>query len=148
MRPAGPDLPVTVVEDSDEDFVALNRVLRMAFPHLRVTRYRCGEDLLEQLARRDERLPALIVLDLNLPGLDGREVLRRLREAPRTRHVPIVILSTSSHPRDVRLCYEQGANAYHVKAMNFGAFREGVETFIRYWLERVRLPVPQEMEQP
>jgi CheY-like chemotaxis protein len=137
-----------VVEDSDEDFVALARILgkQPAIPSLELQRCVRGEDALaridarETAGRRDEDQPSLIVLDLNLPGVDGRTVLKRVREHPAWKQVPVVVFSTASHPAIISWCYENGANAYHVKELNYPAFKRSVEMLAAYWLESARLP--------
>lgn len=135
-----------VVEDSDEDFIALERILRRANAPARLHRCTSAEQALALLCapvipdRAPPELPSLIVLDLNLPGLDGRTVLKAVREHPRFRSVPVVIFSTSSNPHDIAWCYENGANSYHVKEMDYTAFKRGVEMLVAYWLEAVRLP--------
>lgn len=137
---------ILVVEDSDEDFAAMERILRRG--SVPVGLRRCtGADqtlnLLEEMAHQPRpatRLPALIVLDLNLPGRDGRYVLRELRSREATKRIPVVIFSTSSSAQDITWCYENGANSYHVKDMNYDAFRSAVEQFSSYWFKAARLP--------
>lgn len=82
----------------------------------------------------------LIVLDLHLGGMDGLEVLRRLRSHPATRLKPIVVLSTSRALRDINESYASGASSYITKAMSFQSFVETVSTLVRYWLDIVELP--------
>lgn len=149
MPPKLPTPSFLVVEDSDEDYVALQRVLHRAQAPVELLRCVCAEDVLAILKapiipnRALPVVPSLIVLDLNLPGLDGRTVLTAVRNHARLRTVPVVIFSTSSNPSDIEWCYANGANSYHVKEMDYTAFKRGVEMLVEYWLEAVRLPAPQ-----
>jgi CheY-like chemotaxis protein len=89
-------------------------------------------------AAEHQVLPALILLDLNLPKLDGFEVLRAIRADARLRAIPVVVVSSSSDGRQVRQAYELGANAYMVKPLN--DFVDLVGDFERFWLQRAELP--------
>lgn len=95
---------------------------------------------MQQHARPAGRVPALIVLDLNLPGRDGRYVLKQLRSRDAWKRIPVVIFSTSSSPQDIDWCYENGANAYHVKDLDYAVFKHAVEQLSSYWLKAARLP--------
>ena len=139
--------PLLIIEDSDEDFTALKRTIDKA----QITHpvYRCedGEEALDFLYHQgvyeDEAgspRPALIVLDLNLPGTDGREVLATVKEDRDLKSIPVIIFSTSSNPKDVEACYRHGVSGYLVKPMNFNQLQELVETFVQYWFEAVELP--------
>ncbi len=79
-------------------------------------------------------VPKLILLDLKLPRLDGHEVLKRIKGDPRTRSIPVVVLTSSSAERDVMLTYETGANSYIVKPVNFDQFTESIRHIGKYWL--------------
>ena len=138
--------PVLVVEDSDEDYVILLRIARDLInrPIIRCT---SGDDALDRLLRRNryedepvEPLPGLIVLDLNLPGTDGRDVLLQLKQHPRLRGIPVVIMTTSTSPRDVRLCYDLGAAGYITKVLNRQRFTAALQTLTAYWFHTVTLP--------
>lgn len=135
-----------VVEDSDEDYAALERILNRNPVKVKLARCTRAEEVLGLLNapvlpdRAPPPLPALIVLDLNLPGLDGRAVLTAVRQHPRMKRTPVVIFSTSSSPADIAWCYENGANSYHVKDTDYMAFKRAVDLLVDYWLEAVRLP--------
>jgi two-component system response regulator len=87
--------------------------------------------------------PQIILLDLKLPKIDGLEVLRRLRQDPRTRLLPVAILTTSNEERDILASYELGANSYIRKPVDFEQFMEAVRQLGLYWLVlNVPPPVP------
>ena len=139
--------PLLVVEDSDEDFEALARMMRQAAVANPV--YRCldGEEALEFLYHEGEYKntqkaprPSLILLDLNLPGTDGREILEHIKQNDRFKAIPVVVFTTSSNPKDIEACYSQGVNGYIVKPMNTQRLREIVQIFIDYWFKAVELP--------
>ena len=138
---------ILLVEDNDEDFVAFERALEHAEGHRLLRRCKSGDEALAYLAHCDKPgvrngapYPALIVLDLNLPGSDGREVLSRVKQDPRLRAIPVVIVTTSSNPRDVQTCYDRGANSYMVKSIDFGRFQRDVKFMIDYWFEASLIP--------
>ncbi|MGL5076491.1 MAG: response regulator [Waterburya sp.] len=139
--------PLLIIEDSDEDFAALTRMINQAKISNPVYRCEDGEEALEFLYRQgeyaDETLsprPSLIVLDLNLPGTDGREILAELKQNQDLKTIPVVIFSTSSHPRDVDACYRYGISGYIVKPMNTDRLNQLVKTFLDYWFQTVELP--------
>lgn len=94
----------------------------------------------EYSSRDKRRLPAVILLDLNLPGLNGIEVLRQLRENPETKLLPVVVLTTSGDRNDISVSYSMGANSYVIKPVDFNRFVELVSTLGPYWLFINELP--------
>jgi DNA-binding response OmpR family regulator len=137
-----------IVEDSDEYFEVLTRIIaRVSTIVLEI--YRCidGDDALDFLNReglyrgREGRPnPDLMILDLNLPGTDGREVLATIEHTKHLRTIPVVILTTSSNPKDIAACYESGANTYIVKPMDIKELTESVRTIVDYWFKVAVLP--------
>ena len=91
-------------------------------------------------ARLGKPLPAVVLLDLNLPKLSGREVLQALRADPRTRGLPVVVLTTSVEPFDVDDVYELGANSYIQKPVEFDRFIEAARQIGVYWLTLNQAP--------
>ena len=139
--------PLLLVEDNDEDYVALVRALGQA--GINVPYYRCydGDDALEYLsqsgryrASEEMRRPSLILLDLNLPGTDGREVLRTIKEDASLASIPVIVMTTSSNPADVLECYRSGANGYQVKTSNYEGFKLEIKHTVDYWFETAVIP--------
>lgn len=138
--------PLLVVEDSDEDF----EVLQIFMEDMAVTNpiYRCttGDKALEFLYReqdegtKENQRPSMILLDLNLPGTDGREILARLKQDDQFREIPIVIFTTNSDPKDIKFCYRKGANGYLIKPVRTERFEKAIQAFVDYWLNTNTLP--------
>jgi two-component system, response regulator len=84
--------------------------------------------------RNIEDSPKVILLDLKLPLVDGKEVLRKIREDPRTKRFPVVVLTSSKEDRDIVDCYDLGVNSYIVKPMDFGQFNKAIRDIVQYWL--------------
>lgn len=140
------NVPVLVVEDSLEDFTALRRAfMKNAVPNP-VLRAEDGDQALEYLLGRGLHpawpavLPAFVLLDLNMPGTDGRDVLRIVKTDPLLRSLPVIIFSTSANARDIADCYRLGANSYLTKPVNYAALEENVGLLARYWLGASHLP--------
>lgn len=143
---ASPLTPILVVEDSAEDFTALSRAFRKhALPNP-VLRCEDGDQALEYLRGYGrhpgwpQELPGIILLDLNLPGTDGREVLNELKQDVQLLSIPVIIFSTSSNVRDIDECYRLGANSYLTKPIEYAVLEEKVHLIIRYWLYATELP--------
>jgi two-component system response regulator len=127
---------ILLVEDNPDDEELTLRALRSHTGPLEVAVARGGQEALERLAgaRKLDRMPAVVLLDLKLPGLDGLGVLRRVRSQPATAHLPVVVLTSSREQRDVDASYQLGANSYIQKPIDSLAFTEAVRAIGRYWL--------------
>ncbi|MES2644325.1 MAG: response regulator [Myxococcota bacterium] len=136
---------ILLVEDGEDDIELAQMALRESgYPH-RLRIVRDGKEAVAYL-HSDEtfaEVPAVVLLDMNLPFLDGRTVLSELRGSPCTARVPVVILSSSRLEQDVLDAYTLGANSYVQKPLDFGAFRAGVSVLLTSWL---RLNVPARAE--
>jgi CheY-like chemotaxis protein len=131
------DKPILLVEDNPDDRDLTIRALKKNNVLNPVTAARDGAEALTMLLgdhHSDQDSPALILLDLKLPKVDGLEVLRRIRADPRTRVVPVVVLTSSKEDEDLRRAYDLGANGYVRKPVAFTEFSEAVHTPGLYWL--------------
>jgi CheY-like chemotaxis protein len=139
--------PLLIVEDSDEDFEVFRRHLQKSPVTVPILRCKNGEEALALLFRTGDYagdlcapLPSVILLDLNLPLMDGREVLMRIKQVESLKSIPVVIFTTSSNPKDLEECYKNGANSYIVKAIDFTQLKKDVESIINYWIGVTILP--------
>jgi CheY-like chemotaxis protein len=138
--------PILVVEDNPEDFAALSRALRTHAVPNAVVHCEDGEQALAYLRGHGRHpaaaapLPALVLLDLNMPGLDGRDVLEALKQDPALQLIPVVIFTTSANTRDVEECYRLGANSYLTKPINYYDLEAKVGILAHYWLDVCELP--------
>lgn len=137
---------IVIVEDSPEDYDATLRAFKKLNMKNKVLRFEMGDECLDYLFGRGEYegmkpvLPGLIMLDLNLPGLDGREVLKIIKSTPDLKKIPVVVLTTSDDERDIDACYRDGANSYIQKPVNFQGFIEAITKLKEYWFEIAILP--------
>lgn len=139
---------ILLVEDNEDDVLLTLRALRGLNLLNRVETVRDGAEALEFLAaegkyshRNTRDLPELILLDINLPRLNGIEVLKSLRSESATRIVPVIMLTTSGQEQDMRLAYESGANSYIRKPVQSEAFQQAINNLGLYWLA-VNTPPP------
>jgi two-component system response regulator len=141
---------ILLVEDNQDDEVLTLRALKKNNIANNVEIARDGAEALEFLfgtgahAGRDTaQQPQVILLDLNLPKIDGHEVLARVRADSRTRHLPVVVLTSSKEDEDLIKSYTNGANAYVRKPVEFGQFTEAIKTLGLFWLIlNERMPAP------
>jgi chemotaxis family two-component system response regulator Rcp1 len=138
---------ILLIEDNPADVKITQRALRESGLGVELIVVRDGEEAVDYLLRQgphaddaDWRSPDLILLDLNLPKMSGREVLQRVRATPNLRAVPVVVLTTSRRQEDIEQMYACGANTYIEKPQEFERFVEVLETIHRYWLDTALLP--------
>ncbi len=135
--------PILIVEDSDEDFEVLEIMFKRKDIRNPLFRLAVGDEVLpflQNLKMEHRALPGLIILDLNIIGIDGREVLKRIKADDSLRTIPVAVYSTSSSGRDVEACYNNGANSYSVKPVDFSKLEDFVESIKKFWLTHVILP--------
>lgn len=140
-------LTVLLIEDNPRDVKLTQRAFKQTemMHDLRVVRD--GDEALAYLHREGAYAdpqysprPDVILLDLNLPRMGGHELLRRVKQNPRFKHVPIIVLTTSGRPDDILQAYDAGANAYLLKPVEFTRFTEVLGQLGKFWLETVQLP--------
>lgn len=135
-------IEILLVDDSEADVrltkealkeAKINNVIHVAYD---------GESALELLRKPGQRRPDLILLDLNLPGLDGREVLAEIKNDPELGSIPVVILTTSHAQEDVIRTYRLHANCYITKPVDLAQFIRVIQSIEEFWFSVVRLPAP------
>jgi CheY-like chemotaxis protein len=138
----GPKAEILLVDDDANDVAVALRAFRQHSLAERVRVFRDGAELVDYLQTHDLRArpPKVILLDLKMPRLDGRGALRELRRRPETRHIPVVVVSSSDQQSDVKECYELGANSFVVKQMNPWSPGSYLVDTVRYWLDMNQAP--------
>jgi CheY-like chemotaxis protein len=137
---------ILVVEDCDEDFATVQDAARHSGRLNPIVRSASGDECMRLLRlwrdsqRSRDTLPVLVLLDLNMPGDDGRDVLRQVRSDGVFGALPVVVLSASVNPRDLQFCYANGANAYHVKPVDHALHLKVLREIFDYWLGSIVLP--------
>ncbi|MGO9861981.1 MAG: response regulator [Terriglobales bacterium] len=134
-------LDILLVEDSQDDVDLTLHTLRREKLANNISVVRDGEEALDFLfcrgafaERSFEHPPKLVLLDLKLPKVDGMELLKQIKSDPRTKIIPVVIMTSSKEERDLVASYHLGANSYIQKPVDFAEFREMVKTVGLYWL--------------
>jgi len=132
---------ILLVEDNPDDVELALHALRQARLANNIFVVRDGEEALDFLFSRGafanralQHPPKLVLLDLKLPKIDGMQVLKQLKSDPRTKPVPVVIMTTSKEERDLVESYHAGANSYIQKPVDFDQFRSTIKTLGLYWL--------------
>src|SRR5580692_82390 len=135
------EVEILLVEDNQDDLDMTLRALRKANLTNHIQTVRDGAEALEYIlcqgafaGRIFENPPKVILLDLKLPKVDGMEVLKRIKGDPRTKMIPVVLLTSSKEQRDVIESYNLGVNSYIVKPVNFEQFAAAVQELGMYWL--------------
>lgn len=138
---------ILLVEDSEDDYEATSRAFQKTNLKNPIVWVSSGEEALRYLyhegpfaGEQDSERPGLILLDLNMPGMDGRRVLRKIKEDPQLRSIPVVVLTTSSDERDIRNSYADGASTYIQKPVSFEGLIEAIRSLKEYWFEIAILP--------
>jgi CheY-like chemotaxis protein len=138
---------ILIVEDSEDDYEATLRAFKKVNLHNPVFWCRSGDDALSYLKSenpltggKNHSMPGLILLDLNMPGLDGRKTLQLVKQDEKLKRIPVIILTTSADERDIRRCYEMGANTYLQKPVSFEGLIESIKRLKAYWFEIALLP--------
>jgi CheY-like chemotaxis protein len=139
--------PILMAEDDDGDCLLTRKAMeknQVPNPFVTVAN---GEELLDYLHHRGKfsvsrsaPVPCFILLDLNMPRMDGREALKLIKSDERLKKIPVVVLTTSKAPEDLLGCYDMGANSYVTKPVTFEGLVKTIASMKHYWLETVELP--------
>lgn len=132
--------PILVVEDSEDDFDATQRAFAKTNLRNPIRHAFSGQEAVDYLEGKGNTRPGIILLDLNMPGLDGRRTLEIIKRNPELRKIPVVILTTSADERDVKACYDLGANTYIQKPVDFDGLIAAIRQLKEYWFEIAILP--------
>lgn len=133
--------PILVVEDSIDDFEATKRAFGKANLRNTINHKQSAEEALAYLRSDLEVLPGIILLDLNMPGIDGRKALEIIKKTPHLKKIPVIVLTTSDDERDISACYELGANTYIQKPVDFDGLISAIKRLKEYWFEIALLPI-------
>ncbi len=140
-------IPILLVEDDEDDITITKRALAKAKISNPLYVVRDGEEALEFLNHTGRYAdpgqapkPGLVLLDLNMPKLDGYDVLDRIKKDPDLQCIPVVVLTTSDEDADMLGCYDRGANTYITKPVDFNSFMQAVITIGTYWLFIASIP--------
>ncbi|MEI7555973.1 response regulator [Candidatus Chlorohelix sp.] len=133
---------ILLIEDSEEDYQTILWVFKKLAVSYPVYRVVDGEEALDFLNHNGKyssqpRLPppSIILLDLNLPGTDGRDILYSLKQDEKLKLIPVIVLTTTNSPKDVETCYRNGANSYILKPVNLERFLQMLKILLEYWFE-------------
>jgi len=144
MRFVGKPLEILIVEDNAGDVGLIEEVFEEAKIKNNIHVAEDGEEAVLYLRGEGKfsgsPRPDIIILDLNLPKKDGREVLREIKEDSNLKNIPVVVLTTSTAEKDILRAYDLHANAYITKPLDFNQFLTVVESIVNFWLEIVKLP--------
>ena len=147
MRDAPSPITILLADDDEDDRMMTRDALRDARLHNDLRYVIDGVDLMDYLYRRGRHAdparsprPGMILLDLNMPRMDGREALREIKGDPSLRSIPVVVLTTSKAEEDIYRTYDLGVNSFITKPVQFESLVEVMKTLGKYWFEIVELP--------
>ena len=144
MKMSAKPLEILLVEDNKGDIGLITEFFSDAKVVINLHIAEDGEEAIHFLCDKDKflgsPLPDIIILDLNLPKKDGREVLREIKENNDLKNIPVIILTTSNAEKDILRVYELHANAYIVKPIDFDEFMAAIKSIEDFWFKTVTLP--------
>ena len=139
--------PILIAEDDEDDYLLTIEALKEAGVDTQVKWVKDGEELMNYLEpigttikKSSSEFPSLILLDLNMPRKDGREVLEEIKKNNTLRKIPVVVLTTSKAETDINHAYDLGVNSYIQKPVRFNEFVEVIKVLSHYWFQIVKLP--------
>ncbi|MCA9483577.1 MAG: response regulator [Nitrospina sp.] len=144
----GHKMPILIAEDDEDDYMLTLEALNEAGIVSKITWVKDGEELMNFLSKCSEKSenadpspwPRLILLDLNMPRMDGREALKEIKSNQHLKSIPVVVLSTSKSDSDIDHSYELGVNSFIQKPVRFHEFVAMVRVLSNYWFSTVQLP--------
>ena len=140
----GRPVEILLVEDNEGDFGLVEEVFQEGRINNNLSVAEDGEEAMMFLRNEGQfakaTRPDLILLDLNLPGMDGREVLKEVKEDDDLKKIPVVVLTTSKAEEDILKSYDLHANSYITKPVDFNQFMNVIKSIESFWLEVVKLP--------
>lgn len=137
---------ILMADDDDDDFLLTKKALGESKLLDSLSRVKDGEELLQYLRRQgayhnsEHKLPGVIMLDLNMPRMDGREALKELKSDPKLRDIPVIVFTTSKAEEDIIKTYRLGVNSFITKPVKFECLIQVMQTLSKYWFEVVELP--------
>jgi len=143
------EINILLVEDNEGDILLTMEALKEAKIHNEINVVKDGDAALQYMKKQgkyqDAATPDLVLLDINLPKMDGIEVLENLKNDELLKVIPVVMLTTSDSEKDIFQSYQNHANCYITKPVNFENFMEVIQTIKEFWINIVKLPkVPEE----
>lgn len=130
---------ICVVDDAADYRLILQQAFSRFFPTYSVSLFADGYGFLETLSQLSQ-LPDLVVLDRHMPGLDGHQLLLRLKTHPTYRKIPVIMMSADASVQEINDCYEAHANSFLIKPMKLNLLQEQLGLICQYWLETNRKP--------
>lgn len=140
---------ILVVEDSEADFFRIERAIKKSIIQNPLIHIDHGDDARDYLLRTGKHAddpsvvtPSLILLDINLPGMNGIEILKIIKKTDGVKRIPVIVMTTSQEEKDIEECYDYGANSYIVKPFSNKGFLEAMDRIGKYWFSAVELAKP------
>jgi two-component system response regulator len=142
-----PDISILIAEDDADDRLLMQTALNEARSLENIKFVENGIELLNYLdnlkeVNGDANYPKFILLDLNMPKMDGREALQIIKTHARFKKIPVIVFSTTKNEIEVKRCYDLGANTYVVKPVSFDSLVNTIQHICSYWFKTATLPSP------
>lgn len=131
---------ILLVEDNEGDILLTTEALAEAKNKFKISIARDGEEAINLLTEPGHELPDLVLLDINLPKKNGHEVLQYIKTTPHLKKIPVIVLSTSSSPKDIDSAYNNLANCYVTKSVEIHEFTQTIAKLQDFWTEVALLP--------
>ncbi len=133
---------ILICDDDEDDLYLVKSVFNDTKFSNQTVYLKNGVELLDYLQnQKNDTAVGLVLLDLNMPKMDGREALKMIKSNPEFRRIPVIILTTSNSPQDIYQCYELGANCFITKPSSYEGLNDAIKTLSKFWLELSYLPI-------